>query len=157
MKRQRVKFPWDLYWENKTYKLIKKRFIGTCRKVPLVSIRHYYICIYNVCCPAHTIYFIPHKYLWESQVEIRRSNENSADHKHPLTHIPKREIMISWLHSCRNGIKLIKSVGFRKINSCIIIVVKPNGSITSFVHDHNCHGPRTDRKIFNFQIWNEDA
>ena len=20
MKRQRVKFPWDLYWENKTYK-----------------------------------------------------------------------------------------------------------------------------------------
>ena len=21
MKRQRVKFPWDLYWENKTYKL----------------------------------------------------------------------------------------------------------------------------------------
>ena len=26
MKRQRVKFPWDLFWENKTYKL--KRFIG---------------------------------------------------------------------------------------------------------------------------------
>ena len=25
MKRQRVKFPWDLYWENKIYKL--KRFI----------------------------------------------------------------------------------------------------------------------------------
>ena len=25
MKRQRVKFTWDLYWENKTYKL--KRFI----------------------------------------------------------------------------------------------------------------------------------
>ena len=40
MKRQRIKFPWDLYWENKTYKL--KRFIGTCRKVPLVSSRHYY-------------------------------------------------------------------------------------------------------------------
>ena len=26
MKTQRVKFPWDLFWENKTYKL--KRFIG---------------------------------------------------------------------------------------------------------------------------------
>ena len=28
VKRQRGKFPWDLYWENKTYKL--KRFIVLC-------------------------------------------------------------------------------------------------------------------------------
>ena len=33
MKRQRVKFPWDLYWENKAYKL--KRSIPSRRSLPI--------------------------------------------------------------------------------------------------------------------------
>ena len=33
MKRQRVKFPWDLYWENKAYKL--KRSIPSGRSLPI--------------------------------------------------------------------------------------------------------------------------
>ena len=29
MKRQRAKFPWDLYWENKTYKLDTNKLVIT--------------------------------------------------------------------------------------------------------------------------------
>ena len=36
MKRQRAKFPWDFYWENKTYKL--KRSIFWDDSVPALNI-----------------------------------------------------------------------------------------------------------------------
>ena len=33
MKRQRVKFPWDLYWENKTYKLKRSNAMRLEREI----------------------------------------------------------------------------------------------------------------------------
>ena len=34
MKRQRVRFPWDFYWENKAYKLKRSIFSGRSLPIP---------------------------------------------------------------------------------------------------------------------------
>ena len=51
MKRQRAKFPWDLYWENKTYKL--KRSIA---REKLDQINHLHISHNTTCLPLNLLY-----------------------------------------------------------------------------------------------------